>query len=101
MPAARYTVITKTLRADADKVLQDLKHHRKELADDARLNTPHDMEDRPEAVAQLTLAQRDLESAIMRLGMVLKNIGATPNPYPKSYDPTSPVIEKTADGINL
>lgn len=33
--------------------------------------------------------------------MDLKDIGETPNPYPHSYDPSSPVIEPTADGLKL
>lgn len=56
--------------------------------------------DSGEAVAQHVLSIRDLESAIMRQGMALKYIG-TPNPYPSSKDPSSPVVEPTADGLKL
>jgi len=42
-----------------------------------------------------------IQEAIMWLGMDLKDIGESPNPYPHSYDPTSPVIEPTADGLKL
>lgn len=42
-----------------------------------------------------------IQEAIMWLGMDLKDIGETPNPYPHSYDPSSPVIEPTADGLKL
>ena len=45
-----------------------------------------------------SLAVTKLQEAIMWLGMDLNEIGETPNPYPQSYDPTSPVIEPTADG---
>lgn len=42
----------------------------------------------------------------MWLGMDLKAIneespGASPSPYPESYNPESPVIEPTADGLKL
>jgi len=46
------------------------------------------------------IAITKIQEAIMWLGMDLKDIG-TPNPYPHSYDPTSPVIEPTADGLKL
>jgi len=41
-----------------------------------------------------------LQEAIMWLGMDLKRLNE-PNPYPQSYNPESPVIEKTADGLTL
>ena len=46
------------------------------------------------------LAITKLQEAIMWLGMDLKRLGA-PNPYPHSYDPTSPVIDPTAEGLKL
>jgi hypothetical protein len=42
-----------------------------------------------------------LQEAIMWLGMDLKRINETPNPYPESYNPESPKIEPTADGLKL
>jgi hypothetical protein len=47
-----------------------------------------------------SLAVTKLQEAIMWLGMDLKRLG-TPNPYPHSYDPTSPVVEPTADNLKL
>jgi len=57
-------------------------------------------DDASESIAQHTLSIRDLESCIMRQGMTLKCIG-NPTPYPNSYDPTSPVVDPTADGLKL
>ena len=42
-----------------------------------------------------------IQEAIMWLGMDLKDIGATPNPYPESYNAASPVVEPTADGLKM
>lgn len=47
-----------------------------------------------------SLAITKLQEAIMWLGMDLKRLGAE-NPYPTSYDPTSPIVEPTADGLSL
>jgi len=66
---------TKQFRKDLDAVLQNIK-------------------------AAPRKGRERLLAAIMWLGMDLKDIGA-PNPYPHSYDPTSPVIEPTADGLKL
>lgn len=41
-----------------------------------------------------------IQEAIMWLGMDLKRLGG-PNPYPHSYDPTSPVVDPTADNLKL
>lgn len=53
-----------------------------------------------------SLAITHLEDAIMRLGMDLKehneaNPGSSPNPYPSSYNPASPSIEPTSEGLKL
>ena len=48
-----------------------------------------------------------LQEAIMWIGMDLKAINEecpspdTASPYPNSYNPESPVIDKTADGLKL
>jgi hypothetical protein len=47
-----------------------------------------------------SLAITKIQEAIMWLGMDLKRLNE-PNPYPQSYNPDSPVIEKTADGLTL
>ncbi len=94
----------KQFRVDADALLQRMKVHRRNLLAsegmDCATDHPERFEDGGEAVAQHTLSIRDLESAIMRQGMVLKNIG-NPNPYPESYNPASPVVAPTADGLKL
>lgn len=41
-----------------------------------------------------------IQEAIMWLGMDLKRLG-NPNPYPESYDPTSPTVHPTADNLKL
>ena len=81
---------TKQFRKDLDEVLQQLKE---------ASGTPV-----PDTVKRVSrersLAITKIEEAIMWLGMDLKALG-TPNPYPQSYNPASPVIEPTADGLKL
>lgn len=81
---------TKQFRKDLDAVLQNLK-----LSSIATGPTPC------RASRERSLAITKIQEAIMWLGMDLKDIGETPNPYPHSYDPASPVIEPTADGLKL
>jgi len=52
----------------------------------------------PSRERSLTITK--LQEAIMWLGRDLKRLNE-PNPYPQSYNPESPVIEKTADGLTL
>lgn len=108
---------SKTFRQRADELLQDMKAHKKLLTGEgtfsmgaSRLLTIEEQkvlpppeeqpDDRGETIAQHILSIRDLESCIMRQGMALKYIG-NPNPYPESYNPASPVVEPTADGLKL
>ena len=96
----------KQFRKDADELLQRMKDHKKSLCIPNRPSVPDGEpwegwgDDQGEAIAQHTLSIRDLESCIMRQGMALKYIG-NPNPYPESYNPASPVVEPTADGLKL
>lgn len=105
--------ISKQIRKDADELLQRMKAHRKVLVSKPMpdgLSAEHTLgeleagkhiaNDLGEAIAQHTISIRDLESAIMRQGLSLKAIGA-PDPYPASKDPSSPVVEPTADGLTL
>ena len=94
-PTEAATAQTKQLRKDLDAVLQTLK-----CASDTNRErmTP---DDHPRASRERSIAVTKLQEAIMWLGMDLKDIGETPNPYPHSYDPSSPVIEPTADGLKL
>lgn len=70
----------KQARRDLDNVLQGLK-------------ALHPSRER-------SLAITNLQQSIMWLGMDLKRLNE-PNPYPSSYDPTSPKVEPTADGLKL
>lgn len=70
----------KTYRRGLDEILQSLK------------SEPPSRE--------RALAITKIQEAIMWLGMDLKRLNE-PNPYPHSYDPSSPVVEPTADGLKL
>jgi hypothetical protein len=85
---------TKQLRKDLDAVLSDLKRATGEYPCNAGEEVP------TRKSRERSLAVTKIQEAIMWLGMDLKDIGA-PNPYPHSYDPTSPVIDPTADGLKL
>lgn len=88
---------SKQFRKDADELLQRMKEHKSNLTN---MENTGIADDRGETIAQHTISIRDLESAIMRQGMVLKYIG-NPDPYPESKDPSSPVVHPTADGLKL
>lgn len=97
----------KTFRQELDNILQRMKSHKGVLTSrGAQAQTAEDIaqhgavKDHQELIAQHILSLRDLESAIMRQGMALKAIG-NPTPYPQSYNPASPVVEPTADGLKL
>lgn len=84
---------TKRFRASLDETLQSLKGC-SDVKKDGRSSR------------ERSIAMTKLQEAIMWLGMDLKaineeNPGASPNPYPQSYNPDSPVVEPTADGLNL
>lgn len=87
----------KELRVSMDSVLQQMKDNKTEITASLKTNNHQDP---GEVLAQHTLSIRDLESAIMRQGMVLKNLAA-PNPYPNSYNPNNATVEPTADGLRL
>jgi hypothetical protein len=86
---------TKQHRKDLDDVLQRLKR-------DSDRNFTGERE--PGHVVrgsrERSLAITKIEEAIMWLGMDLKDQG-TPNPYPHSKDPASPIIDPTADGLKM
>jgi hypothetical protein len=88
---------TKQYRKDLDEVLQKLK-----ISSNPKNPHPH-----ARASRERSLAVTKLQEAIMWLGMDLKAINEespseeTANPYPESYNPESPVIEPTADGLKL
>lgn len=88
---------TKQFRKDLDAVLQRMKisSHPRSALQCARSSR------------ERLLAITKLQEAIMWLGMDLKAISeespdiGIPNPYPESYNPESPIIEPTADGLKL
>lgn len=87
---------TKQFRKDLDEVLQRLKHASDPTAPHTGARSSRERD----------LAITKIQEAIMWLGMDLKAIneespGASPSPYPQSYNPESPVIEPTADGLKL
>ncbi len=86
---------TKQLRKDLDEVLQLLKQFSE---NDYTGNRAPDQFVR--GSRERSLAVTKIQEAIMWLGMDLKAIG-TPDPYPNSYNPSSPVIDPTADGLKL
>lgn len=51
------------------------------------------------ASRELSIFHTEVQWAFMYLGFLLGEVGAA-NPYPKSFDPSSPVIEKHADKSN-
>lgn len=94
---------TKQFRKDLDAALTNLKKAMSHENCPTKGVTPKSgarySDERANAVVKL-------KEAIMWLGMDLKAIneespGAQPNPCPESYNPTSPKIEQTADGLKL
>lgn len=90
-------VVCKEARVRLDAVLQKFKSNevcraveRIDICGDKTL---------PHLTRQHRLVLNAIEDAIMRLGMCLKELNVTPNPYPNSYNPSSPVVDKTADGL--
>lgn len=96
MTSETAVIKSKELRKGLDEVLQNVKS----FADDLKAMAEEPGVDKGEAIAQCVISRRDLESAIMRQGMVLKAVGRA-NPYPQSYNPESPKVEPTADGLTL
>ena len=90
-----YVHQTKQWRKDLDECLQRLKKGSdKGYTEERALNHP------VRASRERSLAMTKIQEAIMWLGMDLKAQN-TPNPYPQSYNPTSNVIDPTADGLKL
>jgi hypothetical protein len=87
---AQAIVTAKTLRKDLDHLLQEMKRQQ---------STTWKLFPVPGG-RHLALSITHLEDSIMRLGMVLKDIG-TPTPYPNSYNPENTIVDPTADGLKL
>jgi hypothetical protein len=86
---------TKQLRKELDQVLQNLRRDSEFYYTGIRMPL-HPVRSSRER----SLAMTKIQEAIMWLGMDLKDLG-TPNPYPQSYNPESPVVDPTADGLKL
>lgn len=92
---------TKHFRQSLDTVLQQLKCASEKdytgfRPPDAKLRSSRER----------SIAVTKIQEAIMWLGMDLKAInesapGSSPNPYPQSYNPESPKIEPTSEGLKL
>lgn len=94
---------TKQYRKDLDEVLQQLKQD----SDTKRERTEKCV---VRGSRERSIAITKLQEAIMWLGMDLKawreeqpadEAECAANPYPESYNPESPVVEKTADDLKL
>ena len=101
MKTEEHIAETKQARKDLDSTLQFVKLMAGEPVD----QTARD-QSRTRRSRERSLAITKIQEAIMWLGMDLKAIneespGASPSPYPQSYNPESPVIEPTADGLKL
>lgn len=105
--------VTKKLRKDLDASLQTLKdestfpkgliatNQAQNASSDPGVEAPRPRRNSRER----SLAITKIQEAIMWLGMDLKamkdeGLGGE-NPYPQSYNPASPAIEPTADGLKL
>lgn len=87
---------TKQARKNLDQELQALK----------TMSTMQAENNRRRSSRERSIAITKIQEAIMWLGMDLKaindeNPGAAPSPYPQSYNPESPVIEPTSEGLKL
>lgn len=75
------TIEDKTWRVALDKILQEIKTSTKSR--------------------ERSLVITKIQEAVMWLGMDLKELGTTPNPYPNSYNTSNAIIDKTADGLKM
>lgn len=92
---------TKFLRKSLDDALQALR-----TAGDKNYNGLRSPDFKVRSSRERSIAVTKVQEAIMWLGMDLKAIneespGAAPNPYPQSYNPESPKIEPTSEGLKL
>ena len=100
MTTEQHIAETKMFRQDLDAVLQALKLASGQSVSLGEGQSAARDTDSFRSSRERSLAITKLQEAIMWLGMDLKDIGA-PNPYPQSYNPESPVVEPTADGLKL
>lgn len=91
---ASLTQCTKALRVSLDRIIQVSKAMKQSCIHE------EEVDDAGEFKACCQLSIRKQQEAVMWFGMGLKALGAT-NPYPHSYDPKSPVVDPTAQGMKL
>lgn len=97
---------TKTFRRDIDSIIQRIKNV---TTLDSSMTESDGSFAKPMGYRQSherSLAITKLQEAVMWLGMDLKalgeeNPGLVTNPYPSSKDPSTAIIEPTADGLKL
>jgi len=101
-PAEPETMVaqTKRWRRDLDVILQEMKDKEDELYEEHARLLGAPRREATDLQQARTVAICRLKEVIMWCGMILKGLG-TANPYPHSYDPSSPVVEKTADNLKL
>jgi hypothetical protein len=92
---------SKALRKQLDDVLQQLR-----AASDKNFTGYRAPDCKIRSSRERSIAATKIQEAIMWLGMDLSAIneespGSAQNPYPESYNPASPVIEPTSDGLKL
>lgn len=81
--------------AISDRNVREVKEWRRDL--DATLQR---IKNSIPSSREKSLTITKIQEGIMWLGMELKRMNE-PNPYPQSYNPDSPRIEPTADGLKL
>lgn len=105
-PPPQEVADTKQYRKDLDGILQRIK---RDATVDLSCTDSTGQPAKPlgfRASRERSIAMTKIQEAIMWLGMDLKamkeeGVSGCENPYPQSYNPESPVIEPTADGLKL
>ena len=99
-----------TMDPNIEQQIADTKQARKNLDYELQairtMSTLQPENNRRRMSRERSIAITKIQEAIMWLGMDLKaineeNPGAAPSPYPESYNPASPVIEPTSEGLKL
>ena len=96
-PVLAVVAQTKQWRKDLDEVLQKIREG---------CTRGPDVMEAVRSSRERSVAITKLQEAIMWLGMDLKamredGVEGVENPYPQSYNPDSPKIEPTSDGLKL
>lgn len=85
-----------------ENVIRNVKQHRKDLDEQLqKVRITAAKIGRAKGDREISLCITELQTSIMWLGMVLKEVNPESNPYPNSYNPANTIVEPTADGIKL